>query len=552
MALLGGGAFIFAWLMPNHNPPWTSANQEFASFFAGLVLVLVILLFRLTRITPGIVGFFMLACIPPLQWWVGLIIFSGDAWITSVFLFGFALMVMVGYNLSLKSESRYFFSRVMAGVLIAGAVFSLWVAIRQWLQFPSGDFWVIDLPRGGRPYANLAQPNSLATLLCMGLAGTLYLFERHALGRFAAGLLASFLLFGVALTQSRTPWVLSIAVLGFWGWKAYGGRLRLSLLSLLGWIGLYVIYLLALPTITDSLLLISGDPLERAGNSERLTMWGQLLFAVIHGPLWGYGWGQVSVAQIEVAVVYPALGLTTLYSHNILLDLLVWNGPIIGGLIIFLISVWLLRIGWAVRTSEGLFALLAAGCVLVHAMLEYPLSYAFFLFPLGLLLGLAAVEVSSTRKFEMPVWLLGGFFLIAIGLFVWFWKEYRVLEEYYRVSRFEQARILGETPGEVPEVFLLSEPREYIRLVRMKSFEGMSETRLDWMRKVAYRRPGAFSLFRYALALGINGRPADAHEQLKIVRAQYGQRVYDQALDELKRQEDKYPQLAAVRKESVL
>ncbi len=547
LMLVGVGVFVLAWLLPNIYPPWTSAYQEFASFFAGLMLLLVVLLSRLTKITFAVLGFSLLAGIPLLQWWAGLIFFSGDAWIISIFILGFALMLMVGYNLGLQAESCVFFARLLAVTLIVGAVLSVWIALRQWLLFPPGSFWVIDLPRGGRPYANFAQPNSLATLLCMGLAGVLYFYERYIVGRFTAGFLAVLLLFGVALTMSRTPWVFSIAVLAFWVWKSYGGSLRLSVFALLGWIGLYVLFLLALPSIANTLLLPESDPLARAGSSGRLDMWWQLWNAVLQGPLWGYGWGQVSVAQVSVAVAYPALRLTTFYSHNILLDLLLWNGPILGGLIIGFIAVWLFRISWRARSSESLFALVAAGCVLVHAMLEYPLAYAFFLLPLGLFLGLVAAEGASSRGFEMPRWLLCTVLVFALGLFGGVWKEYRIIEEYYRISRFEEARIGKLTAGPVPDVILLSAPREYIRLVRMRVADEMSDSQIDWMRKVAYRHPGALSLFRYALALGVNGRPVDAYEQLKILRAQYGEKVYFYALEEFQRKEAEFPQLAAVR-----
>lgn len=544
---LAAGAFVVAWLLPNHYPPWTSAYQEFAACLAGLLLLLAALLSRLTRVTPAILGFFLLASVPLLQHAGGLIFFAGDAWIVSLYLLGFAVMLMVGYNLALQPASRAFLAQLLALALIAGAVLSLLLALRQWLQFPGGAFWTIDLPRGGRPYANLAQPNSLATLLCLGLAGTLYLFERHVLGRFAASFLTVFLLFGVGLTQSRTPWVAALAVLVFWAWKTHRVELRLTLRALMGWIGCYVLVLLALPHISDLLLLAVSDPLSRAGSSGRLDMWGQLWFAVQQGPIWGYGWGQVSVAQVSVAADYPAPRLSTLYSHNLLMDLLLWNGPLLGGAIISALALWLWRVGWSSRSLESVFALVAAGFVLVHAMLEYPLAYSFFLFPLGLLLGLAAAELPAARGFDLPPWPLGIALTLAVGLFAWFWSDYRVIEEYYRLSRFEEARIAGAEAGNIPEIALLSEPREYIRFVRTPAAEGMSDLQLDWMRKVAYRRPGAFSLFRYSLALGINGRPAEAYRQLQIVRAQYGDGTYLQALQEFQRKESEHPQLVAVR-----
>jgi hypothetical protein len=109
LMLLACSVFVFAWLMPNHNPPWTSAYQEFASFFAGLMLLSVVVLSRQIKVTPAVVGFFLFASVPLLQWWGGVVFFSSDAWIISIFILGFALMLMVGYNLGLQQESRLFF-----------------------------------------------------------------------------------------------------------------------------------------------------------------------------------------------------------------------------------------------------------------------------------------------------------------------------------------------------------------------------------------------------------------------------------------------------------
>ncbi len=548
LTLLAAGALIAAWLLPNHYPPWTSAYQEFSAFFAGLIVTLIMLLSRPTKITPAALGFLVLACIPLLQYWMGLIFFPGDAWIIFIFIFGFSLMLMAGYNLASQQASRQQLAQILATVLVIGAFLSLWVALRQWLQLPADSSWTIDSRPGGRPFGNLAQPNSLATLLCLGLAGVLYLYERYLLGRLTAGLLAILLIFGVGLTQSRTPWVAAVAVLIFWSWKTRVATLRFSAPALLGWICCYALVLLALPSISDSLLLATSDPLSRAGSLQRLNMWGQLWLAIQQGPFWGYGWGQVSVAQMSVAAAYPATHLTTLYSHNALLDILLWNGPWLGSVIILCLAAWLLRIGFSARSPETLFALVAAGFVLVHSMLEYPLAYAFFLLPLGLLLGLAASEHTPSREFHMPRWVLGVGWLLATGLFVWFWKEYRVIEEYYRVTRLQEARITGVKAGRIPEVILLTEPREYIRFVHTPVNEELSDLRLEWMRKVTYRRPGAFSLFRYALALGVNGHPIEAHKQLKIIRAQYGEKTYNHALAEIRRQEVKYPQLSTLRK----
>jgi hypothetical protein len=536
---------LLAWLLPNHYFPWVVAYQEFASFIAGLLLIATTLLIKQLKLSPAMCGFFILACIPLLQQFAGLIYFAGDAWMAALYLLGFALMVLAGYNLSLQPAGLLYFAQLLAAALVMGAVLSMWIALRQWLLL-SGSIWVADLPPGGRPFANLAQPNSLATLLCMGLAGVLYFYEKRQIGRLAGGLLAVFLLFGVALTQSRTPWVAALAVTVFWGWKATLYKPRLALRGLLGWMGVYVLCIVALPQIAEWLHLSSSDPLARAQSLERWGMWVQFWQAIWQGPLWGYGWNQVSVAQVSVSLAYPVPILTE-HSHNILLDLLLWNGPLLGGLIIVCIAAWLARLGWRARSTESLFALLAAGFVLVHGMLEFPLEYAFFLFPLGLLLGMVAAEQRPAREFELPRWLLGAVLVLGIGMFGWVWQEYRIIEEDHRLMRFEAARI-GDLKAEqpAPDVLVLSQLREFIRFARTPATEHMNAEQLEWMRKVAHRYPHTFSLFRYALALGLNNQPAAARQQLLILQSLHGEKDYAEARQAWQTLQTKHPQLVWV------
>lgn len=543
LPLFAFAAFLLSWMLPNHNYPWSTAYQEFASFFACLLLLLVIVLTRPLRLPLALAGFFLLPLIPLLQKYFGLIYFAGDAWVAAFYLCGFALMLVTGYNLALKSTSQQFITGLLANLFIVGAVLSLWIGLRQWLVVPAS-IWEVGMPFGARPSANFAQPNSLATLLCLGLAGVLFFYEKHKLGRLAAGLLAFFLLFGVALTQSRTPWVATIMVAIFWGWKARIYSLRLSLRALWCWIGVYVFCILALSQLAEWLLLYRVDPLGRAQSLERWDLWVQFCHAIWHGPLWGYGWNQVSVAQVAVTLDYP-VQIVTQHSHNVLLDLLLWNGPVLGGLIIVCVSLWLLRLSVRARTPESLFAILSAGFLLVHAMLEFPLEYAFFLLPLGLLLGVAEAGQRSVREFRIPRLLQGGIFLGACGFFILVWHEYRIIEEDHRLMRFEVARI-GDISAEqlAPDVMLLTQLSEYIRFARSPASEGMNRVELEWMRQVAHRYPYPFSLFRYALALALNGQSSMAHEQLLILKGLYGGEYYSACLGELLSMQERYPQLA--------
>ena len=137
--------------------------------------------------------------------------------------------------------------------------------------------------------------------------------------------------------------------------------------------------------------------------------------------------------------------------------------------------------------------------------------------------------------------------IVVIGCFGWafVWYEYSVIDEDYRLMRFESARIGNVRAEQVaPDIFLLTQLREYIRFVRTPVAEGMTVDDLDWMRKVAYRYPYIPSLFRYSLALGLNGDVAGAQEHLYVLKSLYGSDAFDEAKRAMLSLSVRYPELA--------
>lgn len=527
--LLSGFFVVFSWLVPNHYAPWSTAYNDFSVFIACAFFGSYIF-FRSVNVAVGASSIFFLLCalIPLFQFASGVIFFAGDALLATFYLLAFSAVLVLGRSFAVSPLKRQAHSLLACCIIIA-AVLSVWLALMQWLTLP-GSIWVADLNPGGRPFANLAQPNNLATLFCLGLASLIYLYETRRVGVWVGGALALFLLFAIALTQSRTPWVGVVGALLWWAWKGRELDLRLSLSAFVGWLVLYALLVVGLPYIAEALYLSPVDLAEHALAAHRWELWQQLGLALAQGPLWGYGWNQVSVAQVAVALDLP-LTLMTEHSHNIVLDLLLWNGPLLGGLIVALLAVWLVRLGLRARSRESVFALLAVGFVLVHGLLEYPLEYVFFLLPVGFLLGMVEGEQQERGLFVLPRWLFAGCLLASLVMIVWVWREYRVIEEDYRLMRFETARI-GTLKSEhaAPDVVLLTQLRELIRFARTEATPDMSEEQLEWMRKVAHRYPYPPSMFRYASALSLNGRASLAEQELLGLRALHGEDHYQQAL----------------------
>ena len=99
---------------------------------------------------------------------------------------GAATAIVIGYscvvNTPQASSSTWFLLPVQA--LLWAALLSAFMALLQWLSLTdSMTTYVIHTEPGDRVFANLGQPNQLASLLLMGTVSLTYLYERKQLGR---------------------------------------------------------------------------------------------------------------------------------------------------------------------------------------------------------------------------------------------------------------------------------------------------------------------------------------------------------------------------------
>lgn len=434
---------LFAWLTPNHYMPWLTSHSEFAVFSAVLCGgVYLIINQKNLQLPIPILFFSLLAMLPFIYLAFNQNIFFGDAFISSVYISGFSLTFFIAYNIAKDNALKINAYILLSSLLIIASLISIYMALSQWLLLPSGSVFIIDLPPNARPFANFAQPNTFSTFLCMGLMAVILLYEKKYLNPFSSGLLAGLIIFGIALTQSRTSWIFALAFVVWWFWKSKHFQTRVKTWQVFTFLTWYIASMVLLPILSSFLGVVStSDVLTRATTGYlRIPMWHQMLLAIKDEPLWGYGWNQVSVAQLTVYLDYPTTEWIE-HSHNILLDLLIWNGIPIGLLIIAFLVWWLYRLSMLATCIESFIALSMVGVVLVHAMLEFPLEYAFFLFPVGFLLGLVQAEDKNIKVMNIPKVSLGIFLGISIILYFWVFIEYRAIEKDVQLVRFESLNI---------------------------------------------------------------------------------------------------------------
>jgi O-antigen ligase len=490
---------------------------------------------------------------------IGDIRFFGDG-LTLVFYFALAVLAMgAGFNLaSARMELAGIPNRCLSytqymaiGLLVASAV-SVVLCLAQAFSIWGDAEWIARLPRLRRPGGNLGQPNQLATLLVMGIASLAFLSETKKLSALTASCLYFLLLVGVALTESRSGLLSCMALAVWWFARRRSASFNVSAGAVLSGIVLLPVLLWVWPLFFGWVQaggLIAGtewEPMNVAAG-VRLVIWPQLIEAILQRPWFGWGLREVSTAHNAVLHAY-SLGEPFTYAHNILLDLAVGLGIPLTLIICALSGHWFIRRIRQVQTTHAWYCVALIVPLGIHSMVEFPFAYAYFLVPLCFAAGILEGLLAPSKAIQVN-WLGAAIVFCATTLVMaWSLWEYVVMEEDFRVARFEVLRI-GQTPTDYvhPDIYLLTQLAALNEVSRLVPVSGMSAERIAMVRKVAMRFPWTATQNRYALVLALNGNPVEAKRQLLVMRAMHGEKNFkaiQASWVELAR--TKYPQLAAI------
>lgn len=549
-------SLILSWLVTSHFPPWMSWHSEALAFFAVLLLswggLIHVLRFAGPRtvalpvVTWPLISFAMLAVFQKVG---GLIPFWGDVWVLWFYMALCIASLALGYAAASSAQPGAAAEELapvtmLAFALLFGAVASSAIAFAQVFSLWEHSGWLVRMENLRRPGGNLAQPNHLATLLVMGVASLVFLYQSKKLGAFAVSVLLFLLCAGIAVTESRTGALSMLALLGWWLLK----RRNISD-STPAWVGVgcsigFVGMFWAWPHMLNAMDLL-GYQVEGRGldGSLRLQVWPQLLKAVATHPWTGWGILQVTAAHNTVADAYEVSAPFS-YSHNLVLDLALWVGIPLALLLVGLVVVWLWR---RVRTINHLlpwYGLAVALPLGLHSMFEFPFSYAYFLVPVMFLLGMVEASLGS-KPLRIGAKSAMTLLLLTTVVLAWSVVEYLQIEEDFRVARFESLHVGSPPPDhQRPKVILFDQLGVLLDDTRITPTPKMSPEEMQVVKDAALHYPWPSTQYRYALALALNGNPVEAARQIQVIRRMRGEQFYDRVkrqIDELAN--SKYPEL---------
>ncbi|HMS04177.1 MAG TPA: Wzy polymerase domain-containing protein [Burkholderiaceae bacterium] len=508
-----------AWLIPNHYPPWmafhSNAWASIALAFIGIYCLRGMP--KQLAVPRASLALLLLAITPLLQYSIGLMPLKSNAIITALVLFGFA----VCYQLSYASEACG--QEISIGYLVImamtfAAIGSTGIASYQWLGYAKNpdlfEVWILPFYEGSRPYANLAQPNQLATLLLCGIMGIGLLWGSRRIGNLSALLGCGWILWGIAMTQSRhalltlSLWVLACS---FFPPKDVSGRVKTTIWILFG---CYVVALFSQGMLGRILNAdIQSTLVDRNAGEIRLMLW-QMALAASTKSFWiGYGWGKSNLGYFGVYLDFKeAIG--NIYfeqSHNLILDLALWVGWPIAALILVLSIVWLSRL---VKATSSLVDYCILGCVLafgVHAMLEFPLNYPYFLLPFGCILGLIAGRLGPPKPIVRisKNWMTGvvvGMLVITVVIVI----DYLRVEAAFSELRFQVAKIGSGHDESPPRTIVLVDWPDAIALFRATPRTGMSQNEIQHWENLMLYATAPLSIRKVIGAYRVNGYSDEA------------------------------------------
>jgi O-antigen ligase len=455
-----------------------------------------------------------------LQTLSGNVLFPIDSFFPILYLLLFALSMIVGATMVAQNRGIDHLCEALAFVYLAVGLVSVLFQDIQLFNLDCGPLVmpIVDRDRL-RPYANIAQPNMMALILCFALASIWWLFKIRRLNAWISSACVLIIFWGLVLTQSRIAWMILPLFALFCGQRTenYANVPKKAVFLML------VIFAMMVFCSPDILSWI-GQPIEsiskHAGEtSVRIVLWKQAwLMSTIH-PWVGTGWFQFGHYQAIFASLFPPTEYSE-YAHNIILNFAAELGWVVTIIIVVGSVYWFYK--YCVKRWTNLhvrFLSLIIIAAILHSMVEYPLWYGIVLFPFGVIVGALDPSRLSAKVLEVSrFWIIGLCSLAFVSMIA-------ITTDYYRVMLGFNALVwqqAGEKNGigstDRPQFTVFPQYYDYFRLAKITVSPGMDVKEIDFLERSAMRFAYPPILMRLAMAYAYNKRQDEALQVLVTIQ----------------------------------
>lgn len=390
--------------------------------------------------------------------------------------------------------------------------------------------------QGRRLTGNTAQANHFASLLWLGCLGVCYLYSQRMVRAPIAIVAVLLLLSFCGWTGSRMSVVLAafaiVAGLGAWRFGTTPGvRCFAQALVLVGVLAPITSWSLDASGISNYFDVVSsaqrlGSETARESNNLRTWFFYAGSHAATHNPWAGIGPGNFAGYSLELAqgtAASPA-DAAEVNAHNLFLHVAAeWGIPAAVGLAASL-AWWLFQMAARARHDHhALGILVLCGVILVHANVEYPLWYTYFLGLLGMIAGHAALPCDSRsaagaskgRRWP-PMYALSGIMVLSVAGVLY--NQFRDLEG--AMSEVATQVGIGAEPqhseellrrlDRIPKWSPLSPHAEAIHLLSALPTAGNAKALMSQCDAAIAQLPSPYLLARCAVVHQVGGSTARA------------------------------------------
>ena len=392
-----------------------------------------------------------------------------------------------------------------------------------------------------RPFGNMAQANHLASYIAFAMAGAMYLVQTRRLNLLLWGVLTAIYSGGLALTVSRGPWLQMgvIFVAGLWialtGCRTEAGEGRgataeglasaaasnrkaaglrawlIPLLLLVLFFGMNALVRWANVRYNLDLAQSAAERMKDASQiAPRLALWryGWTMFK--SHPVLGVGWGDFPVHQFELVRSLGGVEIAN-NAHDIFLDLLAKTGLVGLAIVVIGLVAWFVRALRVPHTAERVFGFMLIGVLIMHALVEYPQQYMFFLLPAMFVFGLLETKPLSIVP---PRVALGVYAVFVFGAIA---ALYPVLRDYNRAEVLyygqHPARDYGNDPSR-----LFGAWGDYGMATLLPMNAASLSSKLYAHQRAIALLPGETVLRRYAVLQALDGDTVGAFDTVERLR----------------------------------
>lgn len=418
--LLVGLMWVFPFLHYRHENPLTTFDQEWWSAVLGLAAMMLLLSGEFWR-QPSVPRIAqvpaMMVVLALVQIAIGKVVYFEQGLLYILYFLFATLLMILGARLRACFGIEKL-ALVLAIFLVLGAEMESATGVLQHYRWNTPLNPYIVMKVRSDVYGNLAQPNHLAHYVTLGLISLGLLYQQRKLHPAVVGVLALPMLFVIALSGSRSPWVFfAVMSLLAWGWVRRDNDMRrllhYSLAVFVGFIAMIFIVQLPILAGADNMDIMRRMFHDHASGGVRVYLWKEAANIFLTAPWLGVGFGQYAIHHLQWVVAFQAYDITGLYnhSHQIVMQFAAETGLVgllvlLGGLFFWFKGILRARCTAAHWWGYAMLAVLA-----VHSSLEYPLWYAYFVGVAGILFG-----ILDETHYELELRLLGRISIAAILL----------------------------------------------------------------------------------------------------------------------------------------